>query len=300
MSRSGGGGLRRYHEVRGWLFVAPYLVYVLIFFLFPMIWSLVLAWTDWNLISPVKEWAGLENFLEALRSPRVHAAFVNTYRLMAVFVPVALVWSLILALLLDRMPRGSALFSVGYFLPYLASGVAVALVVRGLIAYNSPINAFLRQRLGLDVAWLQHSTLALVIIALLIAWKFSGYFGLILLAGLRGIPRELYDAAELDGATGWQKLRFITLPMLYPAISSVLILAIALTFGVFTEPYILTKGGPDLATHTWHLEIYNQAFTSFRAGFASAVAVLSALATFATIGVVRWILQKWGNRYDPI
>lgn len=299
MSRAGGGSVRRQREVRGWLFVAPYLAYVATFFLFPMVWSLLLAWTDWNLISPVKQWVGLENFIKAVQSPQVHAAFVNTYRLMAVFVPVALAWSLGLALLLDRMPRGSAFFSVGYFLPYLASGVAVALVVRGIVAYNSPVNAALRQRLNLDIAWLQDPILALVIIALLIAWKFSGYFGLILLAGLRGISRDLYDAAALDGATGWKRFRFVTLPMLYPAVSSVLILAIALTFGVFTEPYILTKGGPDLATHTWHLEIYNQAFTSFRAGFASAVAVLSALATFATIGLVRLALQRWGNRYDP-
>jgi len=97
-----------------------------------------------------------------------------------------------------------------------------------------------------------------------------------------------------------QKPAFYPPPLPVPGFRLVLILAIALTFGLFPEPYILTKGGPDLATHTWHLEIYNQAFTSFRAGYASAVAVLSALATFSTIGVVRWILQKWGNRYDPI
>src|SRR5690606_9437085 len=90
VSRAGGGSVRRHREVRGWLFVAPYLAYVATFFLFPMVWSLLLAWTDWNLISPVKQWVGLENFIKALQSPQVHAAFVNTYRLMAVFVPVAL------------------------------------------------------------------------------------------------------------------------------------------------------------------------------------------------------------------
>jgi multiple sugar transport system permease protein len=117
------------------------------------------------------------------------------------------------------------------------------------------------------------------------------------LSGLSSIPKELYEAADIDGASYWTKLFKITIPMLYPALYTVMILAIGLMFGIFTEPYMLTGGGPNLATHTWYLEIYYQAFSSMRAGYASTIALINAAVTFSSIIIVRKIMERRGKAH---
>ncbi|HEY8346697.1 MAG TPA: sugar ABC transporter permease [Symbiobacteriaceae bacterium] len=289
--------MRKYYEVRGWLLTAPYIIYTLVFFVIPLFWAIALAGTDWNLVSPKRNFVGLDNFITAFQSPKVAAAFVNAFKFMVLFVPLTLAISLAIALLLNSLTVWGNIFTVAFFLPYLASGVAMALVTKGLIAVNSPANKLIVSLLGFQPPWLSHPWWATMVITALIAWKFSGYYALVFLAALRSIPREMYEAAALDGAGWWTQFRKITVPMLYPAFYTVIVLAVGLMFGIFTEPYVLTGGGPNLATHTWQLEIYSQAFASFKAGYASAVAILNALATFAGVAVVRWIITRWGRAY---
>jgi len=286
---------RRMQEVRGWLMVSPYLLFAIIFFFLPLLWSVVLVFSDWNLIAPDWRWVGLQNFLEALQSRRVQQAFLSSFRFMIFVVPLGLAVSLAIALLVNSLKRFQGLFAVGFFLPYLASGVAVSLVVRGALAFNSPVGRFFLNNFGYVPDWLGNPWLAILIISLMIVWKFSGYYALIFLAGLQSIPKELYEAAQIDGASSWRTFWSITLPMLYPALYSVLILMVGLMFGIFTEPYVLTKGGPDLATHTWHLEIYYQAFSALRSGYATAISTLNALAVFITVMIVRRIMERWGR-----
>ncbi len=283
-------------ELGGWLLASPYLLSAVLFFLIPLGWSISLVFFDWNLISPVRTYIGLSNFREALSSARVYSAFVNTYKFMAIVVPGVLVSSLSLALIVHHLPRLKQFYAVGFFLPYLASGVAIGLVVRGFLAYDSPFNEFLRQVFGSSPRWLRDPIWAVLVIGFMIIRKFSGYYAFIFLAGLQGIPRELYEAAALDGAGPFTQFRKITLPLLYPAFYTVLVLAVGLCFGIFTEPYVLTGGGPRFATHTWQLEIYYQAFERFRAGYGAAVAVLNALATFISIFFIRRIVESWGAR----
>ncbi|MBC7222059.1 sugar ABC transporter permease [Candidatus Bipolaricaulota bacterium] len=267
-----------------------------LFFLIPLGWSLSLVFFDWNLISPVRNYVGFYNFREALSSTRVHNAFLNTYKFMAIIVPSVMVVSLGLALIVHHLPRLKQFYAVGFFLPYLASGVAISLVVRGILSYDSAFNEFLRSVFGTSPRWLRDSFWATLVISAMIVWKLSGYYALIFLAGLQGIPRELYEAAALDGAGPFTQFRKITLPLLYPAFYTVLVLAVGLCFGIFTEPYVLTGGGPRFATHTWQLEIYYQAFERFRAGYGATVAVLNAVVTFASILVIRRIVESWGTR----
>lgn len=288
--------MRWQKELRGWLLASPYFLSALLFFLIPLGWSLSLVFFEWNLIAPVRPFVGLGNFIEAFKSTRVHHAFFNTYKFMAIFVPGVLAASLGLALIVQHLPRLKHLYAVGFFLPYLASGVAIGLVVRGLLSYDSPFNEFLRKIFGEAPRWLRDPVWATVVISLMIIWKFSGYYALIFLAGLQGIPRELYEAAALDGAGPFTQFRKITLPLLYPAFYTVLVLAVGLCFGIFTEPYVLTGGGPRFATHTWQLEIYYQAFERFRAGYGAAVAVFNAVATFLSILVIRGVVESWGAR----
>lgn len=287
----------RWVEVRGWFFASPYLVFTAVFFILPLVWNLFLFVTDWNLISPDRQFVGLANFAEAFRSPRVRAAFLASYRFMAFFIPTVLVSSLGIALLINSIPKFKGLISVAFFLPYLASGVAFSLVVRGIVSYNSPLNHLLRRLFGTAPDWLGDPVLAVLVISLMITWKFSGYYALIFLAGLQSIPKELYESADIDGASAWTKLWKITIPMLYPAVYTVMVLAVGLMFGIFTEPFILTGGGPRLATHTWYLEIYYQAFSAMRAGYASAIAFVNAVVTFVSIIIVRKIMERWGKAH---
>ncbi|SEM94366.1 carbohydrate ABC transporter permease [Lihuaxuella thermophila] len=281
----------------GWVFSGPYLIYTSIFFLVPLVASVFLAFTNWNLISPEYDWVGLKNFLKALKRPEVFAAFVNTFKFMALFIPVSLALSMLIAVIVHSLPRFRSIYLAGFFLPYLASGVISSLIAKGLLSYNSAFNVFLREKWGLDIDWLGSPFLALLVVVLMLAWKFSGYYALILTAGLESINKEVYEAAMIDGATSWQQFSKITLPLLYPAIYTVLILAVGVTFGIFTEVYQLTGGGPDNATTTWQLNIFIESFTNLRAGYASAIALIASAATFISIFIIRKILELWGKRH---
>ncbi|MFG6121404.1 carbohydrate ABC transporter permease [Thalassobacillus sp. B23F22_16] len=281
----------------GWLFASPYLVYSAIFFLFPLLWATYLAFTNWNLIAPDYDFVGVQNFIEAFFSESVRAAFFVTYKFLAMFVPIVVGGALFLALIISSLPKFKGLFSVAFFLPYLASGVASAIVINGILSYNSSFNIWLRGSFGLDIDWLGSPILAPLIIAMMMAWKFMGYYALLFVAGLESIPKEVYEAAKMDGAVGWKRFWHVTIPMLYPSFYTVTILAVGLMFGIFTEPYVLTGGGPDFATHTWQLEIYNQAFERLQAGYGTAIAVINSIVTFASILVFRKILEMWGAKH---
>lgn len=279
----------------GWLFASPYLIYSIVFFLIPLIWSFYLSFTNWDLIAPSYDFVGIDNFTKALKSPGVHAAFWVTYKFMMIFVPLVVVMSLVVSILVHSLPRLKSLFLIGFFLPYLSSGVVSALIVKGFLSFNSPVNSALR-KIGVNIDWLGTSWSALLIVGMIMAWKFTGYYALILTSGLESIDHEVYEAAAIDGVTGRQRFWRITLPLLYPALYTTLILAFGVTFGIFTEVYQLTGGGPNYATNTWQMEIYSQAFKNLQAGYASAVALLASVATFISIFIIRKLLEKWGAR----
>ncbi|MGD6957276.1 carbohydrate ABC transporter permease [Rossellomorea aquimaris] len=280
----------------GWLFASPYLIYALVFFFIPLIWSLFLSVTDWNLISPTYSFVGVENYVEAFKSQGVQSAFFVTFKFMAVFVPLVIAFSIIVAMVVQGLPKFKGLFLIGFFLPYLASGVVSSLIVKGILSYNSPLNEFLRNRFSLDINWLGSPFAALFVVALIIAWKFTGYYALILTSGFGSISKDVYEAAMIDGVTPWQRFWKITFPLLYPALFTVLILSIGVTFGIFTEVYQLTGGGPDFATNTWQMEIFSKAFTNLQAGYASAIAIIASVVTFVAIYIIRKILEMWGRR----
>ncbi|WP_088816407.1 MULTISPECIES: carbohydrate ABC transporter permease [Listeria] len=280
----------------GWFFTSPYLIFTAIFFLIPLVWAIWLSLTDWNMMSPDINFVGLDNFKKALTSSSVHAAFFVTYKFLIVFVPMALILSMLVAVLVNGLPRFKGLYLVAFFLPYLSSGVVTSLIVKGLLSYNSPLNVFLRNNLGWDIDWLGTPMSALFIISLMIAWKMSGYYALILISGLASINDEIYEAAAMDGSGRFRTFWKVTIPMLYPALFTVLVLAVGVSFGIFTEVYQLTGGGPNFATNTWQMEIYNQAFINLKSGYASAISLIAAVVTFASIGVIKKLLEKWGER----
>lgn len=289
---------RRWKEIGGWFLTSPYLIFTIIFFIIPLVWGIYITFTDWNMISYKMNFVGIANFIEALQSKRVYAAFLASYKFMAIFLVTVIPISLAIALLINSFsPRIRGLLAVGFFIPHLISGVASALVVIGVLSYTSPVNDFLKSILGFVPRWLSHPILAVLVISLIITWKCSGYYALIFLSALQSIPKELYEAADIDGATTIKKFWSITVPMLYPAFYTIIILAVGLMFHVFSEPYMITEGGPKFATHTWYLEIYYQSFANVRAGYGSTIAFMSAIATFISIIVVKKIMERWGKAY---
>ncbi|WP_368646235.1 carbohydrate ABC transporter permease [Alkalibacterium putridalgicola] len=279
----------------GWLLTSPYLIFTVFIFLIPLGFALWLSFTDWDMMSPTINFVGFDNFIEAAQSTGVHAAFFVTYKFLIVFVPLVLALSMLIAVLVNALPKFKGLYLVAFFLPYLSSGVVTSLIVNGLLSYNGTFNRFLRNQFGLQIDWLGNPNTALVIISLMIAWKMSGYYALILHSGLENINKTLYEAAAIDGATRKNMFFQITIPMLYPALITVMILAVGITFGIFTEVYQLTGGGPNNATNTWQMEIYKEAFVSLQSGYASAISLISSVITFMTVGVFRKFIQKWGE-----
>ncbi|ANE46922.1 sugar ABC transporter permease [Paenibacillus swuensis] len=279
----------------GWLFTSPYLIYSVLFFFGPLLWSFYLSFTDWDLIAPSYNFVGFSNFADALSSKAVHAAFWVTYKFMMIFVPLVTAMAMAVAVIVHSLPRLKSLFLIGFFLPYLSSGVVSSLIVKGILSYTSPLNTSLR-KLGIQVDWLGTPIAALFVVGLILAWKFTGYYALILTSGLSSIDNEIYEAAAIDGVSDRQRFWRITLPLLYPALYTTLILSFGVTFSIFTEVYQLTGGGPNFATNTWQMEIFNQAFRNLKAGYASAVALLASVATFVSIFGIRKLLEMWGKR----
>lgn len=287
--------IKRLNNKLGWALTSPYLIFTLIIFLIPLVFSFWLAFTDWDMMSPTFNFVSIDNFIDAVQSVGVQQAFIVTFKFLVVFVPMVLILSLLIAASVNALPKFKGLYLVAFFLPYLSSGVVTSLIVNGLLSYDGPINQFLIKNFGLRMDWFGNPTSALLVISVMIAWKMSGYYGLILHSGLENIDKSLYEAAAIDGANRTETFFKITIPMLYPALITVIILAVGTTFGIFTEVYQLTGGGPNYATNTWQMEIYREAFINLNSGYASAIALISSVVTYMTTYIFRTVIEKWGE-----
>lgn len=277
----------------GWILSSPYLAWAFVFFLIPLVWAVWLSGMDWNLMALDKTWVGFGNFVEALTSPKVHAAFINSLKYIAFLMPMVMVSAMLTALLLNALPRGiKGFYSVSFFIPYLTSGVAVSVFIRYFFSYSSMFNIFLREKLDVDITWFQSPLWAFLIIIGVIAWKLSGYYALIFLAALEALPDEIMDAAEVDGANIFQKFFQIKLPMMISSISTVAVLLTGVTFGIFSEPYLLTGGGPSGATTTWYLELFNASFVRFESGLGASIAILNAVEIFIAIRLITMLADR--------
>ncbi len=285
-------------NLTAWLFNLPYLVYSIIFFFIPVGWAFWLATTDWNLMAEKFNYVGLKNFKKLFSSSSVIKSFWNSYRYMIPIILGCLILGFLIALLVSRLPkkiRGVA--AVGFFIPYLVSGTAVAVMVQYVFSYNSNLSNFLRAHFdNVPINILQSQTGFWILVAMVV-WKMSGYYALFILSGIESISEEVNEAAELDGCTGVNKLFRITIPMITPTITNVVTLAAGLSFHIFSEPYLLTGGGPMKKTTTWYLEIYNSAFVSFKAGYSSAMAIACGLQIFLTLRLITFLMDQVNHKF---
>ncbi len=280
-----------------WVFNTPYILYSAIFLFLPLGWALWLSVTDWNLMSPDYNFVKFDNFIQLLSDEKVHAAFWNSLRYLVPIVVLCFLVGVGIALLVSKLPdKLKGLASVLFFIPYLTSGVSTAVMVKYLFSYNSILSVFLRDNFNVNINWLQ-SKAAFWVIIVMIVWKMGGYYALFVLSGIESVSEDVYEAAMMDGCTGFRKVFYITLPMITPTLTSVVVLAAGLSFQIFSEPFLLTGGGPMMSTTTWQLEIYNTSFVSFRSGYGAAMAIINAIQIFIVIRFISWVMNKFNRKY---
>jgi len=263
-----------------WLFLAPALLVLAVFFLIPVIAGLLLSLTDYDLyaLADIRNlrFVWLHNYWELLHQPLFWAALGHTLYFVIVGVPLSIAASLGAALLLNSpFARARAFFRTALFAPVVTTVVAVAVIWRYLFNPKYGVVDFVLAHLGVHpIDWLGDPHWAMPMIILFAVWKNFGYNMIILLAGLQAIPPELYEAARIDGASVWRQFRHITLPMLTPILLLVGILTVSGYFQLFAEPYVITEGGPLQSTVSVLYLMYDEGFKYWNMGTASAVAFL--------------------------
>lgn len=268
----------RRRALAGWIFAGPALIMLGLFFLVPVLLAFALSLTNFDLYSLADysntRFIGFANYAELVRTPLFWKALGNTFYFVAAGVPLSIALSLGAAMLLNgAATRLTGLFRTALFAPVVTTLVAVAVIWRYLLHTRYGMINYALESLGLDpVDWLGDPNWSMPAIILFAVWKNFGYNMVILLAGLQTIPNDLYEAARIDGANGWQRFRHVTLPALGPMLLLVSILTMAGYFQLFAEPYVMTQGGPVESTVSVLYFMYDQGFKWWNLGFASAVA----------------------------
>lgn len=277
---------------KGLAFLSPWLIGFLAFMLLPIVLSFYYSLCDFSLLrTPV--YVGADNYRDLWHDQVFWKALRNTFYYAALALPAGLCVSLGLAMLLNvRMP-GQAIFRTIIFLPSLVPVVASAMLWLWLFnARLGLINTLLAKLHVTGPGWLTDPSWAMPSLAMMSIWG-VGYTVVIYLAGLQDVPRELYEAADLDGAGTWQQIRHVTLPMLSPVIFFNLIMSIIGVVGVLDTPYIMTQGGPVRATYFISMYIRDAAFSYLKMGTASAMAWIMFLIVLALTDVAFWSSRHW-------
>ncbi|GAB4434104.1 MAG: sugar ABC transporter permease [Chloroflexi bacterium OHK40] len=257
--------------LHGYVFMAPAILGLLLFTLGPVLASLWLSFTEYNILTP-PQWIGLENYARMFRERLFWQALKVSTIYSVVSVPLGLVLSLGLAVLLNHGMRGILFFRSVYYMPTVISGVGVAMLWRWLFNAEFGVINVLLSKVGIQgPAWLLDENWALPALIITSVWGLGGTT-LIFLAGLQGIPQELYEAAEIDGAGRWSQFRNITLPLISNVTFFNLVLGIIGALQVFTDAFVITRGGPNHATLFLSVYLYQHAFQYLNMGYAAAIA----------------------------
>ena len=283
----------------GWWFVSPALTVIGLFFGLPVLAALVLSTTDFDLYALADlsnlRFVGFGNYIDILQTPLFWKSLLNTFYFVGVGVPISIFVSLGAALLLDsKLAHFKGFFRTALFAPVVTTVVAVAVIWRYLLHTRYGLINYSLGWFGIEpIDWLGDPNWSMPAIILFAVWKNFGYNMIILLAGLQAIPRDLYEAARIDGASFAQQLRFITLPSLRPTMLLVAIITVSGYFQLFAEPYVMTRGDPLQSTVSVLYFMYEEGF-KWSLGRASAIAFL----LFLIIVVVTTLLIRIGRRGD--
>jgi ABC-type sugar transport system permease subunit len=275
-----------------YLLVSPYIIYVAVFVLFPVIFSFILTFHKWNIIAPMK-FIGADNYARLFQDRLFWVSVVNTLKFLLLHIPLQLAVALFLAVLLNQKIRGAAFFRASFFMPVIVSGVVVTILWQQLLGYDYGIINRLLTAVGLaKMGWLADPEIAIYSIALMATWKNVGLYVILFLVGLQTVPTQYYEAAKLEGANRWQIFYHITLPMINPTIFMVVILSTIGGFSLFIEPYIMTGGGPLNQTLSAVLYIYKQAFQYYNMGYSATLGFFYALMIMLVVVIQKRVIEK--------
>ncbi len=279
----------------GHTMVTPYYIFFSLFIAYPLIFSFILVFHRWSIIGPL-EWIGLGNFIELGGDPLFYKAILNTLIFILIHVPLQVSFALVLAAILNSKIPAKGAFRAAFFLPVVVSGVAVTILWKQIYSTNLGILNQVLDLIGIGpIPWVTDPSWAMPSIAMMATWKNIGLYVVLFLAGLQGIPKQLYDAAEIDGANTIKKFFHITVPAINPVFIVVLILSTLGGFSLFIEPYVITGGGPMNSTLSGVLYIYRQAFSFFRMGYAATIGFALAAIIMTVIIIQRRFLEHEAN-----
>lgn len=279
---------KRKIKILPYILVSPYLLHLFLFITFPIVFSILLTVHKWNIISPM-EYVGFDNFIRLFNDRMFWKAILNTLVFLIVHIPLQITVALALAYFLDQKLFFRAFYRAAFFLPVVISGVVVTMLWQQLYSFDTGLINEMLISIGLPrIAWLTDSRIAMISIAIMATWKNVGLYVILFLVGLQSVPQRYYEAADVEGASSWQKFRYITLPSINPTIFMVVILSTIGGFGLFIEPYIMTGGGPLNSTLSAILYIYKQAFEYYHMGYAATLGLF-----FAAIIMLVVVIQKY-------
>ena len=282
----------RAEQKSGSLMAAPYGLFLLVFAVYPMVFALVLVFLQWDLVT-APTFAGIDNVNLLAHDGRFWRAVANTFVFLSIHVPLQIVTALGLAIALNRQLVGRSFWRAAFFLPVVISGAVVAILWSNLYATDVGLINRLLVRIGVSpVPWLTDPTTAMPAIAVMVTWKNVGFYVIIYLAGLQYIPRSCQEAIELEGASPWQRFRYLTLPSLLPQTILVITLSTINGFQLFIEPYVMTGGGPLRRTYSVVLYLYTNAFAYQKMGYAATIGVALALIIGVVVLIQRRVIGK--------
>lgn len=277
----------------GFGFISPWLLGFICIIIGPMLASLYFSFTSFDLLSAPR-WIGLENYITMFtKDPRFLTALVVTVKFVVISVPLKLLFALLIAMLFNGSFKGTGFYRTIYYIPSIFGGsVAIAVIWRQLFGLNGGVNGLLQLFGYKGTSWIADPDTAIWTLIVLVIWQFGSPM-LIFLAGLKQIPKELYEAASVDGANRLRQFFQITLPMLTPVILFNLVMQMINGFMTFTQGFLITKGGPLDSTLFYALYLYEKAFSQFQMGYASALAWVLLLIVALFTAVVFKSSTKW-------
>jgi ABC-type sugar transport system permease subunit len=275
-----------------YLLASPYLIFVTVFVMFPVLFCFFLTFHKWNIISPM-HFIGVDNYTRLFHDRLFWKAIGNTLKFLLLHIPLQLIVSLFLAQLLNQKIKAISFFRASFFLPVIVSGVVVTILWQQLFGFDSGI--FNRMLSGMSlpkIGWLVNPDVAIYSIAVMATWKNVGLYVILFLVGLQTVPPQYYEAAKLEGATRWQQFYHITLPMINPTIFLVVVLSTIGGFSLFIEPYIMTGGGPLNQTLSAVLYIYKQAFQYYNMGYSATLGFFYAIMIMTVVVLQKKFIEK--------
>lgn len=287
--------LKYYKKYVPYLFLLPAGLILLVFFFIPFFQTFVLSFQDYTNSIYNPTYVGLHNYIKLFHSPVFYKVLLNTFLYLFIAVPILAIIPLFLAILLSNKIKGVTLYKILIYLPVIVSIVVAAIAFKWLYAEEGILNYFIGV-LGFNpIGWLTDTRFALISVVIVTIWKGIGYYMMIYLAGLMSVPKELYEACEIDGANPIQKHLTVTIPHIMPTIALVSTISAISAMKVFAEIYVMTKGGPLNSSKTIVYYIYERAFENLDLGYASAMAVvlLGIVMIFSLINILCFERNKY-------